>query len=120
MVKYFTYFHWYNDDDVIRPLCIKLPQMTGYVKHFGSNKTVSFKVNDNRLLKKYSKICWKVSILMNIEFDGEPAYGDSNKYIKAKTKSYGDTKFQGKWTSKENSSSKCLSLVMIDSVIRIS
>ena len=27
----FTYFHWYNDDDVIRPLCIKLPQMTGYV-----------------------------------------------------------------------------------------
>ena len=29
-LKYFT---GYNDDDVIRPLCIKLPQMVGYVKH---------------------------------------------------------------------------------------
>ena len=28
----FKYFHGYNDD-VIRPLCIKLPQMIGYVKH---------------------------------------------------------------------------------------
>ena len=57
---------------------------------------------------------------MNIEFDGQPVYSDSNKYIKAKTKSYGDTNFQGKRTSKENSSNKSLSLVMIDSVIRIS
>ena len=32
--------------------------MIGYVKHIGSNKTMSFKVNDNRLLKKYTKI-WK-------------------------------------------------------------
>ena len=28
------YFIGYNDDDGIRPLCIKLPQMIGYVKHF--------------------------------------------------------------------------------------
>ena len=28
------YFIGYNDDDVIRPLCIKLLQMIGYVKHF--------------------------------------------------------------------------------------
>ena len=41
-----------NKDDVIRPLCIKLPQMIGYVNHFDSNNTMSFKVNDNRLLKK--------------------------------------------------------------------
>ena len=42
----------YNDDDVIRPLCIKLPQMIGYVKNFDSNKTISFKISDNKLLKK--------------------------------------------------------------------
>ena len=42
--------------DVVRPLCIKLPQMIGYVKHFDSNKTMSFKVGDNKLLKKSSKI----------------------------------------------------------------
>ena len=46
----FKYFLEYNDDDVIRSLCITLPQMIGYVKHFDSNKTMSFKVNDNRLL----------------------------------------------------------------------
>ena len=44
----FKYFLGYNDD-VIRPLCTKLPQMIGYVKHFDSNQTMSFKVNDNRL-----------------------------------------------------------------------
>ena len=52
-LKYFT---GYNDDDVIRPLCIKLPQMIGYDKNFDSNKTMSFKVGDNKLLKKYNKI----------------------------------------------------------------
>ena len=52
------YFIGYNDDDVIRPLYILLPQMIGYVKQFDSNKTMSFKVSDNKLLKKYKKI-WK-------------------------------------------------------------
>ena len=51
----FRYFLWYNDDNVIRPLCLKLPQMIGYVKQFDSNKTLSFKINDNTLLKKYTK-----------------------------------------------------------------
>ena len=50
------YFIEYNDYDVIRPLCIKLPQMIGYVKCFDSNKIMSFKVTDNKLLKKYNKI----------------------------------------------------------------
>ena len=40
----------YNDDGVIRPLYIKLPQMIGYVKHFDSNQTMFFKVTDNKLL----------------------------------------------------------------------
>ena len=57
MVKKFLskYFTGYNDDDVIRPLCIKLPQMIGYVKCFDNNKTMSFKVTDNNLLEKYTK-----------------------------------------------------------------
>ena len=46
----------YNDDDAIRPLCINLPQMIGYVKNFDSNKTMPFKVSDNKLLKKYNKM----------------------------------------------------------------
>ena len=77
------YFIGYNDDDddgdVIRLLFIKLPQM---IKHFDSNKAMSFKVSDNKLLKKYTKIWEKVSNLMNIKFDSEPVYGDNDKYIK--------------------------------------
>ena len=60
---------------------------------------MSFKVNDNRLLEKYSKIWGNVNILMNIEFDSEPVYSDNDKYRKAKIKTYGDkinTNFQGK------------------------
>ena len=57
------YFIGYNDDDVIRPLCINLPQMIGHVKHFDSNKTMSFKVNDNKLLKKYNKIWEKINLI---------------------------------------------------------
>ena len=60
---------------------------------------MSFKVNDNRLLEKYSKIWGNVNILMNIEFDSEPVCSDNDKYRKAKIKTYGDkinTNFQGK------------------------
>ena len=50
--KSIKYFIGYNDDDIIRPLCVKLPQMIGYVKCFDGNKTISFKVTDKMLLKK--------------------------------------------------------------------
>ena len=58
---------------------------------------------------------------MNIKFDGELVYGDNDKYIKKKIKSYGDkinTNFHDKKISKENASCKSLSLIMLDSVSR--
>ena len=109
------YFIGCNDGDVIRPLCIILPQMIGYVKYFDSNKTMSFKVSDNKLLKKYNKIWERVSNLLNIEFDSEPVYGDVDKYIKTNIKMYGDrvnTNFQGKKVPKENASYKCICIYM--------
>ena len=115
------YFIGYSDDDVIRPLCVILPQMIGYVKHFDSNKTMSFKVSDNKLLKKYNKIWEKISNLLNIEFDGQLVYGDGDNYVKTKIKIYGDrvnTNFQGEKVSKENASYKSL-LIMLGSVIRM-
>ena len=36
--------------------------MVGYVKHFDSNKTLSFKVNDNKLLKNTPKCGKKLAI----------------------------------------------------------
>ena len=52
----FKYFIGYNDSDIIRPICIRLSQMTGYVTKFDGNATMSIIVNDKQLLKKYIKI----------------------------------------------------------------
>ena len=79
------------------------------------------KVSDNKMLEKYTKIWGKISNFMNIKFGSKPVYGDNDKYIKTKIKLYGDkvnTNFQGKKIPKENTSCKCLSLIMLGSVIR--
>ena len=47
----FKYFTGCNDNDVIRPLCIKLLQTTGYAKKI--HLTMSFKTSDKELLKQY-------------------------------------------------------------------
>ena len=90
---------------------------------YKSKKLLSFKVGDNKLLKKYNKIREKVVHLMNIvEFDSDPVYGGNDKYIKTKIKMYEDrvnANFQGKKVPKEIASYKCLSLLMLDSVIRV-
>ena len=72
---------------------------------------MSFKINDNRLLEKYTKIWGRVDILMNIVFDSELVSGDNDKCINAKIKSCGDkanTNFQGKKIPNQNTSYKCL------------
>ena len=45
----FKYFIGYNDNDVIRPLFARLPQMTGYARKFDENATMSFRVNNEQL-----------------------------------------------------------------------
>ena len=39
-----------------------------------------------KLLKKYTKIWGRVRSLISKEFNSEPVYGDSDKYIKTKVK----------------------------------
>ena len=63
----FKYFIGYSDNYIIKPLCIKLPQMIGFVKSFENNITMSFKITDKQLLKKYNQIWKKVKDLLNIE-----------------------------------------------------
>ena len=74
------------------------------------------------MLKKYTQIWKKVKNLLNIKFDSEPVYGDSEKYIKTKIKIYDgnlNTNFLGKKVPKENASYKCLTLVILDSVVKV-
>ena len=115
------YFFGYNDNDVIRPLCLRLPQMTGYSRRFDENATMSFKVNNKQLLKNYNEIWEKVEKLMRIDFESKPVYGDDDKYIKTKIKIYAGsmiTNFHNKKMPKEKAPCKCLSIIMIDSVIK--
>ena len=63
--------------------------MTGYVKKFNENSTMSFRVKDKQLLKNYNKILEKVEKLMKIDFESKHVYGDDDdKYIKTKIKTY--------------------------------
>ena len=78
--KSFKYFIRYNDNDVIRSLCIKLSQMNGYVRKFEGNKTMYFMISDKQLLKKYNQIWKRFKKLLKIEFDSESVYGDNDKY----------------------------------------
>ena len=63
----------------------------------------------------------KVEKLMIIDFESKPVYGDDDKYIKTKMKIYAGsliTNFRNKKMPKEKAPCKCLSIKMIDSVIR--
>ena len=79
----FKYFIGYNDN-VIRAICIKLPQMTGYDKKFKYNLTMSFKISDKELLKKYDYIWKSIEKLLKKQFDSKPVYGVDEKHIKTK------------------------------------
>ena len=70
------YFIGYNDNDVIRLLCLRLPQITGYARKFDENATMFFRANNKQLLKNYKKIWVKIEKLMRIDFESKPVYGD--------------------------------------------
>ena len=64
------YFIGYNDNDVIRPLCLKLSKMTGYINKFVKNEiSMSLLVKNKQLLKSYNKILKKIEGLMTIDFN---------------------------------------------------
>ena len=118
----FKYFIGYNDNDIIRSLCVKVLQMNGYVRKFDKNVTISFRVTDKQLLKNYKKIWEKVKKLMKIGFESKLLSGENDKYIKTEIKTYGKsiiTNFHNQKMPKEKAPCKCLSIIMIDSVIQV-
>ena len=83
---------------------MKLPQMIGYVRKFEGSKTISFKISNKQLLKKYNQMWKKVEKLLKINLNSEPIQGDNDKYITTKIKIYGsrvNANFQGKKVPKE-------------------
>ena len=49
----FKYFIGYNEVEIVKPLCIFLPQMSGYIKYFeNGGKNMSFVIKDGYFLDK--------------------------------------------------------------------
>ena len=66
--------------------------MTSYINKFDENKiTMSLMIKDIQLLKNYNKIWKKIEKLMKIDFNTKTTYGDDDKYIKTKIKTYKDS-----------------------------
>ena len=97
--------------------------MTGYINKFENKKkkiTTSLRVNDEQLFKKYNTIRKKVEKLTGIDFENKPTYGYDDKFIKTKIKTHADciiTNFHNKKVSREKVPCKCISIIMLDSVI---
>ena len=68
-------------DDVIRPLCIIQPQMSGYIKYFDNDgKNMFLKIEDESVcVQNTLKFGTKLKKLLNTRFHSQPIYDD--KYI---------------------------------------
>ena len=105
----------------IRPLCIILPQISGYIKYFDNGgKNMLFKIEDESVYLKYIEIWNKIKESLNTRFHSQPIYDD--KYIKTKVKTFSrmiNTLFSENETPKERNHYICITAVCIDSVLRI-
>ena len=81
----YKYFCGYLNNDVIKPLCVILSQMNGYIKYFDdSGKNLSFVTDDEKVFEKYNQIWNVVKGLLKLKFTTSPIRDD--KYILAKIK----------------------------------
>ena len=83
----FKYFIGYKGGEIVKLLCIILPQMTGYKKYFENGvKNMSSAIKDDDVLDKYNEIWDKIKDTLSIRFHSTPVYHE--KYIKAKVREF--------------------------------
>ena len=83
----FKHFIGYQEGEIVKPLCIILPQMSGYIKYFeNGGKNMSFLIKDDEVWEKYKKIWDVIKDKLRIKFHSEPIY--ENKYLKAKVREF--------------------------------
>ena len=117
----FKYFIGYQRGGIVKPLCIILPQMSGYIKYFeNGGKNMSFLIKDDEVWEKYEQIWDVIKNKLSIKFHSEPVYDET--YIKAKVREFDGkikTNFLGNEVPKENMHYTCIACISIDSVLRI-
>ena len=83
----FMYFLGYQEDEIVKPLCIILPQMSGYIKHFENGaKNMSFLIKDEEVGEQYEQIWGVIKNELGIKFHSKPIY--ENKYLKTEVREY--------------------------------
>ena len=117
----YKYFCGYLNNDVIQPLCVILPQMSGYIKYFDDGgKNMSFVTDDKEVYKKYDETWEVVRKLLKLKFFVSPIRDD--KYIIAKLKIFKNvnmTTFTDNVIPEENTHYTCISAMDIDTVLKI-
>ena len=117
---YKYYIGYLHGGGVIKPLCVILTQMSGYIKYFENGaKNVSFKIEEESVYLKYAEIWNKLKSILNGKLHSQPIYDD--KYLKAKVKTFNNTintLFSGDEIPKERIHYVCISAICIDSVLR--
>ena len=116
----FKYFIGDQEGEIVKPLCIILPQMNGYIKYFeNGGKNMSFLIKDDEVWEKYEQIWDVIKNKLSIKFHSEPVYDKT--YIKAKVREFDGkikTNFLGNELPKENMHYTCIACITIDSVMR--
>ena len=85
--KGFKYFVVYQEDEIVKPLCIILPQMSGYIKYFENcDKNMSFFIKDDEVWEKYKEIWDKIKNKLNIKFHSKAIF--DGKRIKTKVRKF--------------------------------
>ena len=117
----YKYFSGYLNNDVIQPLCVILPQMSGYIKYFDDGgKNMSFVTDDKEVYKKYNEIWEVVRKLLKLKFFVSPVRDD--KYIISKLKIFNKinrTTFTDNVVPIEKNHYICIPAIDIDSVLKI-
>ena len=117
----FKYFIGYQEGEIVKPLCIILPQMSGYTKYFeDGGKNISLLIKDDEVWEKYDKIWDVIKNKLGIKFHSEPVY--EYKYLKAKVREFDGvikTNFLGNNMPKENMHYTCIACITIDSAMRM-
>ena len=99
-------------------MCVKLPEINGYIKYFDNNKkNINFLVHDKELIHKHNEIWDRISNLLKKGFDRESVYNDKNIEIKIEIYNNGVyTNFQYKKIPKDNEYCTCLSVILRGSI----
>ena len=75
----FKYFIGYQEGEIVKPLCIILPQMSGYIKYFeNGGQNMSFLIKDNEVHEKYKQIWGVIKNKLKIKFCNLPVYDKKN------------------------------------------